>query len=115
MHRSRFHSHHRTAAILHELVDYGLCIVIFAVLESCEGAHGNDVAVACHHWDGFEQVLALVTVHDDATLGFQFPCTSIHIEHDDVHTQVHGSFLRAEARAQTVVEEYHQQCLVLTQ
>ena len=60
-------------------------------------------------------MLTLVTVHDDTTLGLQFPGTGIHIEHDDIHAQVHSRLLSAETGAQTIVEEDHHQCLVLTQ
>ena len=58
-------------------------------------------------------MLALVTVHNHATLCFQLPCTCINVKHYDVHAKVHGGLLCRQARAQTVVEEYHEQSLVL--
>ena len=60
-------------------------------------------------------MFTLVTVHDDATLCLQFPGTGIHIEHDDVHAQVHRRLLGRETGTQTVIEENHHQGLVLSQ
>ena len=60
-------------------------------------------------------MLTLVAIHDDATFCFQFPCTLVYVENDNVHAEVHGCFLSAETRAQTVVEENQQRGLVLTQ
>ena len=91
---------HRPAGILHELADNGFGIVVVAVTETSEGAHGNDVAVASHHRDGLQEMLALVTIHDDTTLGLELPCTGIDVEDNDIHTEVHGSLLGGETRAQ---------------
>ena len=111
----RLHGYHGLAAVAHELADHGFGIVVGAVGESCEGAHGYDVAVACHDGDCFEQVFRLVAVHDYPSLGFQLPCSGVHVEHYHVHAQVHGSLLSAQSGAQRVVEENHQQGLVLAQ
>ena len=78
-----------------------------------EAAHANHVAVAAHHRYGFEQVLALVAVHDNAPLGLQFPCPGVDIEHYHVHAKVHCGLLRAQPCAQAVVEENHHERLVL--
>ena len=115
MHRGRLHSHNGAAAVAHKLVDDGLGIVEVTVFEPGKRAHGDDVTVARHHGDGFEQMLALVAVHDYATLGLQLPCAGIDVEYYHVHSQVRGCLLGREACAQTVVEEYHQQSLVLAQ
>ena len=100
MHGGRLHGEDGTAGVLDELVEHRLGVVVVAVGEPGEGAHADDVAVAAHYGDGLKQVLALVAVHDDAALRLQLPGTGVHVEHDDVHAQVHGGLLRAEARAQ---------------
>ena len=100
MHGGGLHGHDGLAAVLHELLHDGLGIVVVAVGEACEGADGDDVAVARHDGDGLEQVLAFVAVHDDAALGLEFPGTLVDVEHDDVHAEVHGSLLCGEACAE---------------
>ena len=115
MHGGGLHGHDGLAAVLHELLHDGLGIVVVAVGEACEGADGDDVAVAAHHRDGLQEMLALIAVHDDTALSLEFPCTGIDIEYDDIHAEVHGSLLCGEARAQGVIEENHQQCFVLAQ
>ena len=115
MHRGRLHGEDGLAAVLLELMIDRLGIVVVAVGEACEGTDADDVAVAAHHGDGLQQMLALVAVHDDATFRLQLPRPCIDVEHDDVHAKVHGCLLRREARAQTIVEEHHEQGLVLAQ
>ena len=60
-------------------------------------------------------MLRLVAVHDDAMFGFEFPCACIHIEHNDIHAEVHCRLLCRETSAERVVEEHHQQILVLAE
>ena len=115
VHGGRFHGEDGASAVTYELVEHGFGVVVFAVGQAGERAHADDVAIAAHHGYGLEQVLALVAVHDDAALGLELPGAGVHVEHDDVHAEVHGGLLRAEARAQAVVEEYHEQRLVLAQ
>ena len=114
MYGGGLHSDDRPARVFHKLVDDGLCVVVVAVLQPCKRTHGDDVAVAAHHRDGFQQMLALVAVHDHAAFRLQLPCTGIDVKHNDVHAQVHGRLLSRQTRAQTVVEEYHQQRLVFS-
>ena len=85
--------------MLHKLVDDGFRIVEITVFESGETSHGDDVAETAHHGNRFEQMFALVAVHDYAALSLQFPCAGIHIQHDGVHAQIHGSLLRAQTCA----------------
>ena len=59
-------------------------------------------------------MLRLVAVHNHAALSFELPCALVHIEHNHVHAQIHGSLLCAEASAERGVEENHQESLVLT-
>ena len=54
-------------------------------------------------------MLALVAVHDHSALGLKLPRALVHIEHYHVHSEVHRGFLRAQAGAQAVVEEHHEQ------
>ena len=115
MYGSRLHSKDRATTVLDKLLHDGLGIVVVAVTETSKRTDAYDVAVAPHHGNGFQQVLALVAVHDDTTLCLQLPCTLIHVEHNDVHAQVHGCLLGGESRTQRVIEEYHQEGLVLTQ
>ena len=60
-------------------------------------------------------MFTLVAIHDYTTLSLQLPCTSIHIEHDDIHAEVHCCLLGRETCAQTIIEENHHQGLVLAQ
>ena len=115
MDRGGLHGEDRPSAVAYELLDDGLGIVVVAVGEAGEGADADDVAVAAHDGDGLKQMLRLVAVHDDAALGLEFPCPLVDVEHDDVHSQVHGSLLRGETGAQRVVEENHQERLVAPQ
>ena len=85
MHGGGLHGHDGLAAVFDELLHDGLGIVVVAVGEACEGADGDDVAIRTHHGDGFQQVFALVAVHDDSALCLQLPRPGIHVEHDDVH------------------------------
>ena len=93
MYGGSLHSEDGTAAVFDELLEHGLSIVILTVGESGEGTYADEVAVATHDGNGFEQVFALVAIHDDATLCFQFPGTGIDVEHDDIHAEVHGGLL----------------------
>ena len=113
MHGGTLHEEHRTAAVLDELLEYLLFVVVLAALEAGEGAHTDDVAVAAHHGNSLQKVFALVALHDDSTLGLQFPRPLVHIEHDDVHAEVEGCLLGGEAGAQRVVEEDEHGGLVL--
>ena len=112
---SCLHSEDRTTRVLNKLIQNGFCIVILTIGKTCKRAHSDKVAIASHHWDGLEQVLTLVAIHDDTTLRLEFPSSGIDIEHDDVHAKIHGCFLGRETGAQTVIEEDHHQRLVLTQ
>ena len=113
VHGGTLHEEDGTTAVLDELLEDLLLIIILARLETGEGTHADDVAVATHHWDGLEEVLALVALHDDATLSLQFPSPLIDIEHDDVHAQIERRLLGGEASAQGVVEEDEHSGLVL--
>ncbi len=115
MYRGRLHSENRLAAVTDELIEHRLGIIVLTVGKSCKRAYSDNVAVGGHHRYSLEKMLALVSVHYHAAFGFQFPCTGVHIEHDDVHAEVHRGFLCAQACAQRVVEKYHQQCLVLAE
>ena len=57
-------------------------------------------------------MFGFVAVHDDSALGLQLPGALVDVEYDDVHAQVQPGFLRAEARAQAGVKEYHQEGFV---
>ena len=100
MHGSCLHSEDRTARILDKLIQHSLCIVILTIGESSKAAHTDEVAVTTHHGDCLQQVLTLVSVHDDTTLCLQFPGTSVHVEHDDIHAEVHGCLLGRETGTQ---------------
>ena len=115
MYGSCLHSNNRLTAIFHKLVYYALGIVELSVLQSCKRAYGNDVAIARHYRNCLQQVFALVAIHDNSTLCLQFPCSCIYVQHYNVHTEVHGSLLCAQACAQAIVEEYHEQSLVFAQ
>ena len=115
MHSGALHEEHRSSAVFDELVENLLLVVVLTVFKTSKGAHTDDVAIAAHHGDGLQQVFALVAIHHDSAFSFQLPSALVHIEHDDVHAEVHGCFLCAETRAQTVVEENQQRSLVLAQ
>ncbi len=57
-------------------------------------------------------MFGLVSVHDYAALGLEFPRALVDIEHDYVHAEIHRGFLSAETGAERRVEEYHHQRLV---
>ena len=90
---SSLHSEDWATAVLYELVDDGLGIIVVTVFQTGKAAHTDKVAEATHHRDSLQQVLALVAIHDDATLCLQFPGTCVHVEHDHIHAQVHRSLL----------------------
>ena len=115
MARGGLHGEHGAAGILNELVEDNLVIVVVAVLETGKGAHTDDVAIATHYGNGFEQVFGLVAIHDDATFGFQLPGTLVDVEHNDIHAQVKGCFLGAEAGTQAGIEENHHQRFITSQ
>ena len=64
---SSLHGKNWAAAVLHELVDDGLGIIVVAVFQTGKAAHTDEVAETSHHRYGLQQVLALVTIHDNAT------------------------------------------------
>ena len=115
MHGGCLHGEDGTAAVLEELVIYGFGIVILTVCQSGKGTDSDEVTVGTHHRDGFQKVLAAVAIHDNSALGLQFPCSGIHIKHNDIHAQVHCSLLCGKTGAQAVIEKHHQQGLVLAQ
>ena len=106
---------HRAAGILNELIQDHLIIIVFAGFKTGEGTDADDIAVATHHRDGFQQMLALVPIHHHAVAGFQFPGALVHIQHNHVHSQVLGRFLGAEAGAEAVIEKHQQGGLVPAQ
>ena len=109
------HSEDGTAGVLDKLLQYGLCIVVFTIGETSKRTDTDKIAVAAHDGDGLKKMLALVAIHDNATLRFQFPGTGIDIEHDDIHAEVHSCLLSRESGSQRVVEEYHHERFVLAQ
>ena len=115
VHRSRLQGYDRLAAVLHELLEYGLGIIEIPVLQTCERAHAYDVAIAGHHRYGLPQMLGLVPVHNHAQLGLQLPAVLTYVEHYWVHTQVVGGLLAAEPRPERAVEENQHYGLVLAQ
>ena len=92
-----------------------LCVVLLTVGESRKSAYADNVAERSHHGNRFQKVLALVAVHDDATLCFQLPSALIYVEYNDVKSQVACRLLRREAGAQTVVEKHEECRLALTE
>ena len=110
-----FHRKHRAAGVFHKLVENAFLVVVLLVFEACKRAHPNHIAVAAHHRDSLQQMLALVAVHNHATLGFEFPCALVHIKHNHIHAQVHSSLLCAQASTQTGVEKHHQERFVFTE
>ena len=110
---SCLHSEDWATAVLHELVDDSLGIIVVAVFQTGKAAHTDEVAEATHYWDCLKQVFTLVAIHDNATLCLQFPGTCVHVEHDYIHAQVHRSLLCTQSGTETVIEEYHQQGFVL--
>ena len=115
MHGSSLHGKDRFAAIFYKLVVNGLGIVVLAVGESGKRADTNHIAVAGHNGNGLQQMLALVTIHNDTTLGLQLPCSGIHVQYNHVHAQVQGSLLGREAGSQAIVEEHQQGRFVTSQ
>ena len=115
VHSGTLHEEDRASAVLDELLENLLLIVVLARLETGKGTHADEVAVATHDGNSFKEVFALVTFHDDTPFGLQFPGTLIDVEHDDVHAEVEGCLLGGEASAQGVVEEDEHGGLVLAQ
>ena len=109
------HAEYGAAGVADELVDHSLLIVFGLVFETGERTDPDDVAVGAHHRDGFEKMLGLVAVHDYAAFGFELPCSLVDVEDYDVHAEIHGGFLGAQARAKTGVEEDHHQSLVASE
>ena len=95
---SRFHRENRFTGILNKLIQNLLGIIIFPTFKSRERAYTNHITIRSHYRNSLQQMLTLVTIHNHATLCFQFPGTLIHIQHDDIHTQITGSLLRAQTR-----------------
>ena len=104
---SRFHAEYRTTGVLDEFGDNLFIVIVRLVFETGKGTDTDDIAVATHDRNSFQQMFRFVTIHDDTTFGFQFPGTLVHVEHHRVHPQVHRSLLGGEAGAQAGVEEYH--------
>ena len=115
MHGGSLHRKDGTTRVFDELLQHRLGIVVLPISQSCKATHTNQVAVAAHHGDCFQQMFTLVTIHDDTTLGFQFPGAGIHVEHDHIHAQVHSRLLGGETGAQTIIKEDHHQGFVLSQ
>ena len=115
MYGSRLHSEDRTSAVLDELLQNGLRIVILTVCQSSERTYTNQVTIATHHRNGFQQVFRFVSIHNDTAFCLEFPGTGIHVEHDDIHSHVHRCLLGRESCTQGVVEENHHERLVLAQ
>ena len=110
-----FHREDGLAGILDELREDHLLVVVLLRLETGKRTHADDVGIAAHHGDGFEQMLGLVAVHHDTALCLEFPGARIHIEHDGVHAEVLRSLLGGETGAKRVVEEDQQAGLVPAQ
>ena len=113
MNRCTLHEENRFATIFNELVQNLLLVIVLATLESCERTHSDDIAIASHHRDCLEKMLALVAVHHNAALSLEFPCALINIEHDYVHTKIHGCLLRAQTGTKAIVEKDEHGSLVL--
>ena len=96
----RLHAEHRLAGILYKLLKNHLIIVKLLVLKACERAYTYNVTVTAHNRNGLKQVLRLVTVHYNTTLGLKFPRSGVNIEHYCVHSKVHSRLLCAETGAQ---------------
>ena len=115
MHRGALHEENGTAAIFDELLQNFLFVVVLTIFETGETAYTDNVAIRAHHGNGFQEMFALVAVHDDATFGLQLPGALVHVEHYDVHTQIHSCLLGGETGAQRVVEKDEHCRLVTTQ
>ena len=92
--RSALHRKDRAVAVFHKLHEDAFRIVGLAVGKSGKRTYTNEVAVRCHHRNSLQEVFTLVSVHDHATLRFQFPCPLVHVEHNNVQTEVACRFLR---------------------
>ncbi len=110
-----FHGEYRSARMLDELLQYHFVVIVFLAFETCERTYADDVAIAAHHGNGFQQVFRFVTVHDDATFRFQFPGSLVDIQYNHVHAQIQCGLLCTEAGTQAGVEENHHQRFVTSQ
>ena len=68
MNGSCLHSEDWAATVLYKLVYDGLGIIVVTIFQTGKAAHTDKVAEATHHRDSLQQVLALVAIHDNATL-----------------------------------------------
>ena len=112
MYRGALHKEHRLAGVTDKLVQYLFLIIVLTAFEGGKRTYSDKVAIASHHGNGFQQMFALVAIHNHAALRLQFPCPLVHVEHDDVHAKIHGCLLRTQPRAQAVVEEDEEGSLV---
>ena len=112
---SRLHRENRFTGILNKLIQNLFRIIIFPTFKSRERTYTNHITIRSHYRNSLQQMLTLVTIHNHATLCFQFPGTLIHIQHNDIHTQITGCLLRAQTRTQTVIKENKQTSLMLAQ
>ena len=109
------HREDRTSGILDKLIQNSLLIVKITIFETGKGTYSDDVTITTHHRNRFQQMFRFVTIHDDTTFCFQFPCTLVDVQHHHIHSQIESSFLCAEAGAEAGVKEDHHQCLVSSQ
>ena len=115
VYRCALHKEHGLTRVLDKLIENLLVVVVLAALELRERAHTDNIAIARHHGNSLEQVFALVAIHNHTALGFEFPRALVHIQHDDIHTEVHRRLLGAQTGAKAIVEEDEQGGLVATQ
>ena len=108
----RLEADNRHFAMPDEFFQQVFAIVFLAVFECGEGAYAEDVAILSHYGGGVFDVFHGGSVHHGAVLKFQSPALFVHVHHNDVHAQVEGGFLGAEAGAQAGVEKNKPQCFV---
>ena len=105
MHRSRFHSKDRFAAIFHKLIIHRLGIIILTILQTGKRTNTYHITIARHHGYSLKKMLTLVAVHDYTTLSLQLPSPGIHVQDYHIHAQVESRLLSAQASTQTIIEE----------
>ena len=66
---SRLHTENRPTGILNELIQDLLVVVVFLAFKTGERTHTNDVTIATHHGNSLQEMLRLITIHDDTPLG----------------------------------------------
>ena len=57
----------------------------------------------------------LVTIHNDAHFGFQFPAVAVYIQNNRVHPEILRCFLAAQTSSQAIVEKHEDYRLVVTE